>query len=138
MSTNICVLILGSNIGNSEKNIVDTLYEIENSVGKIKKKTKIIKTKPVEFVSSNIFCNIAIVLETVFSPFFLLKKLKEIEVKMGRISDTQVTKVYKDRIIDIDIVIYNNINFCSKKLTIPHEKHLLEREFSRKLLNEIL
>lgn len=138
MPTNICVLILGSNLGNPEKNIEKALDEIEFSVGKIKKKTKIIKTKPVEFVSSNIFCNIAVVLETVLTPLLLLRKLKEIEVKMGRVSDSKTTKVYKDRTMDIDIVIYDNVNFYSKELIIPHEKHLLERKFSQELLNEIL
>ena len=48
-----------------------------------------------------------------------------------------VTESYNDRIIDIDIVKYDNVNFECKKLNIPHYKHLYDREFSRKLLESI-
>ena len=56
---------------------------------------------------------------------------------MGRREDSMVTGSYNDRIIDIDIVKYDNVNFECKKLNIPHYKHLYDREFSRKLLESI-
>lgn len=49
------VLLLGSNLGNAENNILLALSELENRVGKIIKKTKISRTSPVEFDSKNIF-----------------------------------------------------------------------------------
>ena len=64
----------------------------------------------------------------------MLKKIKIIEKDMGRNYDSMVLGKYEDRIIDIDIVTFNGIIYDSKKLKIPHTNHLLEREFSRKIL----
>ena len=96
-----------------------------------------IETQPVEFESINIFCNIAIVLTTKLSPYSFLNAVKSIEKDMGRELDSSAVGGYIDRIIDIDIVTFNNINFESKKLKIPHHKHLCEREFSKALLDSL-
>ena len=56
---------------------------------------------------------------------------------MGRIEDSVITEGYRDRIIDIDIVSYGNLKFESKKLKVPHHKHLYKRTFSKILLKEI-
>lgn len=96
-----------------------------------------IETQPVEFESSNVFRNMALVLVTSHSPCELLKKIKIIEKDMGRNYDSMFLGKYEDRIIDIDIVTFNGIIYDSKKLKIPHKKHLLEREFSRKILESL-
>lgn len=96
-----------------------------------------IETQPVEFESSNVFRNMALVLVTSHSPCELLKKIKIIEKDMGRNYDSMVLGKYEDRIIDIDIVTFNGIIYDSKKLKIPHTKHLLEREFSIKILESL-
>lgn len=134
---NEAVLLLGSNLGNPEENILQAIKFLENKAGSITKKSKISKTLPVEFVSSQIFCNIAIILQTDYSPIRLLGILKEIEVEMGRTQDSKMLGSYQDRVIDIDIVSYAGVNFESEKLEIPHHKHLYEREFSKELLEEI-
>lgn len=131
------VLLLGSNI-NPEENIDIAISHLKNKVGKVIKKSKMMKTLPVEFVSSQIFCNIAVNLETEYSPIKLLETLKEIEVEMGRERDSRALGGYQDRIIDIDIVLYDGITYQSDKLEIPHHKHLYERAFSKELLSEIL
>lgn len=131
------VLLLGSNI-NPEENIDTAISHLKNKVGKVIKKSKMMKTLPVEFVSSQIFCNIAVNLETEYSPIKLLETLKEIEVEMGRERDSRALGGYQDRIIDIDIVLYDGITYQSDKLEIPHYKHLYERAFSKELLSEIL
>lgn len=131
------VLLLGSNLGDTEKNVIDAINEIENKIGKVTKKSKILKTLPVEFVSPCIFCNIAVFLYTSYSPIKLLDKIKEIEREMGRKEDSSVFGEYRDRIIDIDIVIYDGIVFKSEKLEFPHYKHLFSRDFSKELLKDI-
>lgn len=136
MSQHEVVLLLGSNIGDTKKNIDDALVRL-NEVGKIAQQTDYLLTEPVEFVSSNIFCNIATVLYTQLSPIQLITYIKNVEIEMGRILDSTVTKEYTDRIIDIDIVRYNNLNFISEKLVIPHKKHLFEREFSKYLIEKL-
>ncbi len=137
MSHHLVTLLLGSNLGKQKDNIDLAISRIEKEVGELVGQSEIIYTKPVEFVSNNIFCNIALRIKTQFSPIKLLNLLKKIEVEMGRTDDSLITKGYADRVIDIDIVFYGNMNFSSLRLEIPHSKHVYEREFSKKLLLSI-
>lgn len=134
MSYNEVILLLGSNLGNKKQNIKSAIISINNQIGKVFASTEILETEPVEFVSNNIFCNIAVCITTTDSPVLLLKKIKNIERNMGRNKDSNAEGRYLDRVIDIDIVSFNKINFISKFLEIPHHKHLYERDFSKELL----
>ena len=137
MSHNDVILLLGSNINNPENNVKEALLEIEKKVGAIIAKSRVISTKPVEFDSFNIFCNIAIRIKTQFSPFRLLAEIKTIERSMGRLQDSSDLGVYNDRIIDIDIILYNNIRFISRKLVINHAKNLYERVFAMEIIKQL-
>ncbi|SIS50847.1 2-amino-4-hydroxy-6-hydroxymethyldihydropteridinediphosphokinase [Kaistella chaponensis] len=137
MSQYEVTLLLGSNLGDTKKNIETALHYIEKEFGPILRRSDILLTKPVEFASNNIFCNIVVLIKTQFSPIKLLNFIKKIEFDMGRIEDSSVTNAYLDRIIDIDIVLYGDLKFDCKTLNIPHKKHLYEREFSRNLLMSI-
>ena len=66
-----------------------------------------------------------------------MKAVKRIEEEMGRLSDSFAIGEVVDRLIDIDIVTYDNINFESNKLILPHKKHLFERDFSKVLLQSL-
>ncbi|WP_449401406.1 2-amino-4-hydroxy-6-hydroxymethyldihydropteridine diphosphokinase [Chryseobacterium wanjuense] len=103
----------------------------------ILKISEFLTSEPVEFASSNIFCNIATIIFTHLSPIQLLDFVKSIEFEMGRINDSKATGGYTDRVIDIDIVKYNDLKFISERLEIPHKKHLFEREFSKVLLKNL-
>lgn len=137
MSQYNAILLLGSNIGDRKKNIFTALGFLENRVGKVLKKTEILETEPVEFCSSNYFFNFALLINTALSPIQLLKAIKKIESEMGRKADTSAIGYFTDRIIDIDIVRYSGIMFRCEKLQIPHLKHLTEREFSKKILENL-
>ena len=137
MSSHNIILLLGSNIGNKKKNLETAIDLINKHIGKVQKKSNFLTSEAVEFVSSNNFCNIAVSVITPFSPFKSLDLMKKIEQKMGRSEDSSIFGEYRDRIIDIDIVEFDSIRFISKKLQIPHLKHKCEREFSRKLLQEL-
>ena len=137
MSLHYVVLLLGSNLGDTKSNLNQAIAKIENCLGKIIKTSEMIETQPTEFESTNIFRNIAIGLTTTISPYDFLNAVKSIEKDMGRELDSSAVGGYIDRIIDIDIVTFNNINFESKKLKIPHHKHLCEREFSKALLDSL-
>ncbi|MDF2931160.1 MAG: folK [Chryseobacterium sp.] len=137
MSQHKVVLLLGSNIGDKKKNI-DTALEKLKEVSEILKNSEYLTSDPVEFVSSNNFCNIASIIFTHLSPIQLLNFIKETEIEMGRINDSRISGSYTDRIIDIDIVTYDALKFTSERLEIPHKKHLSEREFSRILLKDFI
>jgi 2-amino-4-hydroxy-6-hydroxymethyldihydropteridine diphosphokinase len=136
MSQHKVVLLLGSNIGD-KKNNLDTALERLKEVGDILQNSEYLTSEAVEFVSSNNFCNIATIIFTHFSPIQLLNKIKKIEIEMGRLNDSKISGGYTDRIIDIDIIKYNELKFTSERLEIPHKKHLFEREFSKILLKNL-
>ncbi|WP_288377432.1 2-amino-4-hydroxy-6-hydroxymethyldihydropteridine diphosphokinase [Chryseobacterium culicis] len=138
MSQHKVVLLLGSNLGEQKKNIKLALEKIKEAGNNISQISEYLMSEPVEFVSSNIFCNIAAIIFTHLSPIQLLDCIKNIEVEMGRINDSKVSGGYTDRIIDIDIIKYNELNFTSERLVIPHKKHLFERDFSRVLLEKFI
>lgn len=138
MSQHKVVLLLGSNLGEQKKNLELALQKISEGGNYISQISEFLITEPVEFVSSNIFCNIASLIFTHLSPIQLLDFIKSIEVEMGRTKDSSVSGGYSDRIIDIDIIKYNDLKFRSEKLEIPHHKHLFEREFSKILLKDFI
>ncbi|WP_312286241.1 2-amino-4-hydroxy-6-hydroxymethyldihydropteridine diphosphokinase [Chryseobacterium gleum] len=138
MSQHKVVLLLGSNLGEQKKNVELALKRISDAGNHISQISEYLMSEPVEFASSNIFCNIATVIFTDLSPIQLLDCIKNIEVEMGRINDSKVSGSYTDRIIDIDIIKYNELNFKSERLEIPHKKHLFERDFSRVLLKDFI
>lgn len=138
MSQQRVVLLLGSNLGEQKKNIELALQKISDAGNQISQISEFLMSDPVEFVSSNIFCNIAAIIFTHLSPIQLLDCIKKIEAEMGRINDSKVSGGYTDRIIDIDIIKYNELKFRSERLEIPHKKHLFERDFSRVLLKDFI
>ena len=137
MSCHHVILLLGSNLGDTEKNILTAVRLLEGGVGEVVAQTPMIEIPPVEFVSNYIFRNIALLIKTQFSPIKLLNFIKDIEVSMGRRFDTKSTGVYSDRIIDIDIVMFGNLQFWCSRLELPHQKHLYHRDFSKKLLGKL-
>jgi len=138
MSQHKVVLLLGSNLGEQKKNIELALDKIKEAGNNISQISEYLMSEPVEFASSNIFCNIATIIFTPLSPIQLLDCIKNIEVEMGRVNDSKASGGYTDRIIDIDIIKYNELNFTSERLVIPHKKHLFERDFSRILLEKFI
>ena len=137
MSQHEVTLLLGSNLGDTKKNIETAVHYIEKEFGPILRRSDILLNKTVEFASNNIFCNIALLLKTQFSPIHILNSIKKIEYDMGRTEDTLISNSYSDRSIDIDIVLFGGVHFVSERLQIPHFKHLYNREFSRKLLDQL-
>ena len=76
-------------------------------------------SEPWGFESENGFYNIALILETSLSPLDLLYATQQIERDLGRTAKT--TTSYTDRIIDIDIIDYNNQTIDTQTLTLPHK-----------------
>lgn len=92
------------------------------------------ETEPWGFQSDNTFLNAALQLETGLPPLELLKATQDIELEMGR---TQKSNgVYHDRIIDIDILLYDDLILQTPELTLPHPL-MHERQFVMEPLAEI-
>ena len=135
---NKVTLLLGSNLGNKKNNITSAINLIDSKIGLILKKTKIIESEPEDYYSSNNYLNIGIIVSTDLSPIKLLKSIKEIERSLGRINDSYFSGKYEDRTIDIDIIYFNSITYYSASLNIPHITHISKRNFSKKILYELV
>lgn len=135
---NKVTLLLGSNLGNKKNNITSAINLIDSKIGSILKKTKLIESEPEDYYSSNTYLNIGIIVSTDLSPIKLLKSIKEIERSLGRINDSYFSGKYEDRTIDIDIIYFNSITYYSTSLNIPHITHISKRNFSKKILYELV
>lgn len=130
----IVYLSLGSNLGDRKKNLENVINLIAERIGNLSAISSIYETEPWGFKSENSFLNMVVKLETQLSPLQLLADTKKIEIEMGR--KEKNTKEYKDRIIDIDIILYDDLILKSKELTLPHPL-FHEREFVLSPLLEI-
>lgn len=135
MSTMNAILLLGSDLGDRNKNLELARTYIDTEVGEIVKVGEIIETEPVGFTSTTMFLNQLIEVKINLSPIELLKYIKAIEQKMGRVyTEPLSNEKYVSRIIDIDILQFGGINFISKDLIIPHNQ-ILTRKFAIDLLD---
>ncbi len=105
---------------------------INDRLGKIAIFSPIIESEPWGFQSDNWFLNQILVVETDAKPARLLEVCLEIEAYLGRHRAT----AYIDRIMDIDILFYDNLVLSKEGLVIPHPR-LHERLFILKLLTSI-
>ena len=128
-------LSLGTNIGNKEKQMNEAIERIETQIGGVVSRSTFYVTEPWGFESENSFLNAAVKIETELSADEVLKETQNIEREMGRMEKSEKGK-YKDRIIDIDILMYGTSIIDSPNLTIPH-KFMKERRFVLEPLAEI-
>jgi len=133
----IVYLGLGSNLGNGKDNLDKSLELLAQRVGEIIAVAKYIESEPWGFESKHIFTNSAVALSTVLSPMELLDVTQAIEKEMGRTHKHKKGEPYSDRIIDIDILLYDDVQIKTERLTIPHP-HIENRDFVKVPLSEIL
>lgn len=129
----ICYLALGSNLGNKEKNIKLGFKKIQNLPNtQLLKTASIYETLPIGPGKQPKYLNTATKIRTELEPLELLLKLKEIEKDLGR----KKRKHWGPRIIDIDILFYDNRVINTDSLIIPHPL-LHRRKFVLEPLVEI-
>ena len=127
---------LGSNLGDCRKNLERAIRLIGDRVGQVTRQSSFIETEPWGFESPNKFMNAVILCETTKTPREVLKLTQQIERDMGR-RKKSVAGGYADRPIDIDILLYDDLNVDEPDLKIPHPL-MHERDFVMIPFNEIL
>lgn len=127
---------LGSNLGDRQENIIKAIEKIGELIGRIERQSALYETEPVGFCSENMFMNAAACCSTSLSPRQVLEMSQQIERELGR-TRKSVGGEYHDRIIDIDILLYDDIHIDEPDLKIPHPL-MKERDFVMKPLKEIL
>ena len=132
MEINKVFLSLGSNVGDRIHNLSLGRSKLFNEVGKIINNSKIYESEPWGFKFQANFLNQIIIIETYLESKEVLKHILSIEKKLGRIRKEK----WAPRIIDIDILFFNNDIINSKNLVIPHPL-IQNRNFILVPLNEI-
>ena len=142
-------LSLGSNQGDRRKNIEDALSILNIELGtSYKAVSSLIETEPWGFESENKFVNAVALYEldmnNGYNPeaegLMLLEICKSVERRLGRREvsqyDERGERIYRDRPIDIDILLFGDNKIDCKELTVPH-KLMYERDFVMVPLKEI-
>jgi 2-amino-4-hydroxy-6-hydroxymethyldihydropteridine diphosphokinase len=126
-------LCLGSNIGNKRSNLAKSIEFLLEDGATIVSESAIYVSKSWGYKSKNDYYNICLLIETLRDPKSCLRHLREIEFSMGRIKNVDE---YEDRIIDLDILLFDDLIINSDDLIVPHPK-MQERMFVLKPLAEI-
>ncbi len=129
----ITYLSLGTNQGNKLESLQKAINLVAEKIGSIQKVASIYETPSWGFNSSN-FYNTCIKVSTYLPPENLIKTILSIEDELGRVRKDK--EGYSDRLIDIDILLFDDEIIFSKNLIVPHPR-MLERKFALAPLVEI-
>ena len=118
-------LSLGSNLGDRASALQAALRALASADGvAVVSHSHCYETEPIGFKEQPAFLNMAVEIETALEPLELLKTVKAIEAGIGR----QKSAHWGPREIDIDIILWEDTEYASERLTLPH-KHFRERAF---------
>lgn len=125
-------LLIGGNLGDREKNLFNAREKISKLAGNIIQKSRIYQTAAWGIRDQPDFLNQVLLITTTFDPQQCLRKILDIEHESGRIR----TEKNAARIIDIDILLFNDEIINEPGLSIPHPE-IANRRFALAPLNEL-
>jgi len=128
----IAYIAIGSNLNKREENCEKAIDLLTKNNIKVLKRSSMIETEPWGIKEQPKFINMAVEIETGKTPHELLTVLKNIEITLGRKKDIR----WGPRVIDLDILLYNDLILKTPELEIPHPG-IQERDFVLKPLSEI-
>jgi 2-amino-4-hydroxy-6-hydroxymethyldihydropteridine diphosphokinase len=111
------ILSLGSNQGNRLENITNCIEQLHQKIGTVIKVSKLYESPSWGF-ESNSFYNCAVVLNTHKTALSLLEEVLTLELELGRLR--QDVEGYQPRVIDIDVIAFDEDIIASDKLKVPH------------------
>ena len=126
---------LGTNLGDKEQNLRMSIKKIEERIGNVVSLSAFYATAPWGFSSENSFLNAAVCVETTLLPLQVLEETQRIEGELGR-TEKSVNGLYADRLIDIDLLLYDDRVMDAEGLILPHPL-MTERRFVMEPLSEI-
>lgn len=120
-------IALGSNLNEPRHQLLEAIRRMRLRGLQIYSIAPFVETRPVGFASEHLFLNSVVAVHTTATPAELLAQLQEIEREMGRLHKSH-DGIYADRVIDLDILLYDQRVVTTSELTIPHP-HMCERAF---------
>jgi len=125
-------ILLGGNLQDKSKIFEETRKLIGERIGLITKQSSVYVTEPWGF-QSELFWNQVLIVRTSLKPLEILQQTQTIEKEMGRVKKSDH---YEARVMDIDLLFYNDLVLNSSVLTLPHPR-MADRKFVLIPLNEI-
>jgi 2-amino-4-hydroxy-6-hydroxymethyldihydropteridine diphosphokinase len=119
MEVNKVYLSLGSNLGDSFL-ILQNAYDLLKKVSQKHESSNLYQSPPWGFESDNDFLNCCVYLETTLALNDFHSNCKEVEMALGK--STLPKNSYEDRLVDIDILFWNELSIESERLNIPHPR----------------
>ncbi len=116
---------IGTNLGNKERNLEQAIARIKEYIGPVLKSSAVYETEPWGFQAKDEFLNMVVKVETKLHPSGVLGRILMIESQLGRVRGK---KQYSSRLIDIDILLFEDMIVNEESLKIPHPL-LHERRF---------
>ncbi|HVG14975.1 MAG TPA: 2-amino-4-hydroxy-6-hydroxymethyldihydropteridine diphosphokinase [Chitinophagaceae bacterium] len=129
---NVAYLLIGGNMGDRALQLKSAADAISTQCGMIEATSPIYQTAAWGLTEQPNFLNQALKILTSLSPFQLLHSVLAVEESLGRVREQK----FGPRTIDIDILLYNDLQLASPTLTIPHPS-LPHRRFALVCLNDI-
>ena len=113
--SHVLYLALGTNLGDRRANLLRALDLIGKRIGQVVRTSSFLQTEPWGFSSTNTFLNAACMVHTTLEPMQCLECTQQIEREMGR-TQKSVHGVYADRVIDIDLLTYDDLHIVTPQL----------------------
>ncbi|MBK7035692.1 MAG: 2-amino-4-hydroxy-6-hydroxymethyldihydropteridine diphosphokinase [Chitinophagales bacterium] len=132
MTEHIAYLLLGTNLGNRTENLSKATAAIRMFIGRVDAQSHVFETEPWGKPHQPLFYNQAVKIATPCSPLETLHLIKQVEFLLGRDN----AEKWAPRVIDIDILFFDQFAIESPVLTIPHA-HIAQRKFTLEPLREI-
>lgn len=130
----IAYISVGSNMGDKLENCQNGIRSLtETGTSRVLAQSRIYATEPVDYVDQDWFINMVVKLETSHAPFQLLDQIELIQRAAGRIKDSIR---FGPRILDMDIILYDDCIIDSERLVVPHPR-MHKRRFVLKPICDI-
>ena len=130
----IAYISVGSNLGQKLDNCRKGIAALTRSTDiRLIDQSSIYRTEPVDYQDQDWFVNYVVKIETKLDPLSLLEFIKSIEYAAGRVRDTIR---FGPRVLDLDIILFDDLVVDDSKLTIPHPR-MHKRRFVLKPICDI-
>jgi 2-amino-4-hydroxy-6-hydroxymethyldihydropteridine diphosphokinase len=117
------LLGLGTNLGNRTANLRAAIAHL-GELGDVSRLSRVYESEPYGYVDQPRFLNMAVQLRTSLEPAALLRAVKQIEERLGRAPTYRMGP----RVIDIDVLFYEDLQVDTPELQIPH-RGVMDRAF---------
>lgn len=118
--THILYIGMGSNLGDGSQQLDTALQQLRTAVGEVLAVSDYVSSEPWGFDSPHRFTNAVCVVRTALSPLEALDVTQAIERQMGRTHKHLPGQPYQDRVIDLDLLRYDDLVWHDERLTLPH------------------